>query len=127
MIHLPGSAPSKRYGWLAHLRSCMTTFSSLILLAFPAPFTISISFIRIFVYLLSKKKRKQKKDTNTLNHATSVAHVPIVLPFSLQFRESYVDLHFFLWRQLLLHVRLEPSEEKRSKYTVEPVYQLGVL
>jgi len=51
----PGSAPSNRYGWLQHLRSCMRMFSSRILSDFPAPFTTSISFISIFVYLSQLK------------------------------------------------------------------------
>ena len=49
--HIPGSAPSNKYGWFVHLRSCMRMFRSLILSDLPAPFTTSMSFIKILVYL----------------------------------------------------------------------------
>jgi len=50
-VVVPGSAPSNRYGWLQHFLSCISILSSRILSDLPAPFTMSMSFIRIFVYL----------------------------------------------------------------------------
>lgn len=49
--YIPGSMPSNRYGWLQHFRSCIRILRSLILSERPAPFTMSMSFIRILVYL----------------------------------------------------------------------------
>ena len=50
----PGSAPSNRYGWFEHFLSCIRMLRSLILSDLPAAFRISISFMRIFVYLKVK-------------------------------------------------------------------------
>ena len=51
----PGSAPSKRYGWLQHLRSCMTMLRRRVFDSFlpAAPLTASMSFSRIFLYHLT--------------------------------------------------------------------------
>lgn len=54
----PGSAPSNRYGWLQHFRSCIRIFKSRILSIFPAEFRMSISFIRIRVYLVVNQGKK---------------------------------------------------------------------
>mmetsp|Transcript_18212 Transcript_18212/g.47508 ORF Transcript_18212/g.47508 Transcript_18212/m.47508 type:complete len:284 (+) Transcript_18212:1770-2621(+) len=46
----PSSAPSNRYGWLQHLRSCIRMFNSRIFSTLPAPFSTSISLLSTFVY-----------------------------------------------------------------------------
>ena len=48
---------------------------------------------------------------------------PSSSPLSLHLRETHVNLDLFLWRQLLLHLRLEPAEKEWPQYSVESVYQ----
>ena len=83
--HIPGSAPSKRYGWLQHFRSCINTLSNLILPDLPAPLTISMSFIRIFVYL------DQQSITTTYNKTIQNTHHSLCILQS----PTYIFISFF--------------------------------
>ena len=70
ITHIPGSAPSNKYGWFVHFRSCMRMLRSLILSDLPAPFTTSMSFIRILVYLRIINTRVWKESPRSLRVTT---------------------------------------------------------
>ena len=99
----PGSAPSNRYGWLQHFLSCMRTFSRRILSILPAEFRMSMSFIRIFVYLTCNKGPyyiTYVKDGGGGERClgANFKHVKVnCLPLSLHLAQAHVHLDLFLW------------------------------
>ena len=98
----------------------MRILSSCILPDLPAPFTTSMSFIRILVYL------EGERVAGSIGFHV-VPEVNLISPLPLHLREADIYLDLLLWWEFLLHLCLESAQEEWSQDCVQPVHETFVL